>query len=87
MEHLILREFNEEDWQAVHEYASDPKVVRYVEWGPNTEKETRDFISRAMASYEEAPRREYQFTVILREKDRLIGACDIHLLNPQHQEP
>lgn len=37
---LILREFKEKDWQAVHEYASDPEVVRYLTWGPNKEGDT-----------------------------------------------
>ena len=85
-ERLVLREFTEGDWQAVHEYASDPEVVGYVHWGPNTEEETRDFIRRAMASYREKPRRDWQFAVILKEEDRLIGACDIHLLDRRHQE-
>ncbi len=85
-EPLVLREFTEGDWQAVHEYASDSEVVRYMEWGPNTEKETRDFIRRAMASYGEKPRHDYQFAVVLKEEDRLIGACGLHVSNPDHQE-
>ena len=43
-ERLVLREFNEDDWRAVHEYASDPKVVRYMDWGPNTQEETLSLI-------------------------------------------
>jgi len=85
-ERLALREFTEGDWQAVHEYASDPEVVRYMDWGPNTEKETRDFIRRAMTSRREKPRRDYEFAVILKKEDRLIDACGIHLLDPRHQE-
>ena len=85
-ERLVLREFTKGDWQAVHEYASDPEVVCYMDWGPNTEKETRDFIRRAMASYREKPRYGYQFAVILKEEDRLIGACGLHVSNPDHRE-
>jgi len=85
-ERLVLREFTKGDWQAVHEYASDPEVVCHVEWGPNTEKETRDFIKRAMASYREKPRCGYQFAVILKEEDRLIGACGLHVSNRDHRE-
>ncbi|BBD69299.1 GCN5-related N-acetyltransferase [Nostoc commune NIES-4072] len=33
---LILRDFVESDWQAVHQYASDREVVRYLTFGPNT---------------------------------------------------
>ena len=83
---LVLREFTKGDWQAVHEYASDPEVVRYMDWGPNAEKETRDFIRRAMASYEKDPRREYQFAVTLEKENRLIGSCGLCVSNPDHQE-
>ena len=83
---LALREFTEGDWQAVHEYASDPEVVCYMDWEPNTEKETRDFIKRAMASCREKPRRNYQFAVVLKKEDRLIGACGLHVSNADHQK-
>ena len=38
---VLLRDFEQVDWQAVHSYASDPEVVRYMDWGPNTEDETK----------------------------------------------
>jgi len=31
---LLLREFVFEDWTAMHEYASDPEVVRWALFGP-----------------------------------------------------
>ena len=85
-ERIVLREFTEGDWQAVHEYASDSEVVRYMEWGPNAEKETRDFIKRAMESRRKKRRRDYQFAVILKEEDRLIGSCGLCVSNPNYQE-
>ncbi len=85
-ERLVLREFTERDLQAVYEYASDPEVVCYMVWGPNTQEETRDFIRRAMASHGEKPRRDYQFAVVLKEEDRLIGSCGLQVSNPDHQE-
>jgi len=83
---LILREFNELDWrQAVHEYASDPQVVRYMTWGPNTRKESQGFIQRAISRQQEEPRRNYGFAVVLKAEDRLIGGCGIHISNPDDQ--
>jgi RimJ/RimL family protein N-acetyltransferase len=52
---LILREFKEADWKPVHSYASDPEVVRYVDWGPNTVEETQNFIQRAITTQKEQP--------------------------------
>ena len=45
-ERLRLREITQEDFQAVHEYASNPETVRYMPFGPNTMEETQEFIDR-----------------------------------------
>jgi RimJ/RimL family protein N-acetyltransferase len=74
---LMLREITQEDFQGVHEYASDPETVKYMPFGPNTEEETREFIRRNMKQQED-PRTEYGFGIILKEEDRFIGACGIH---------
>ncbi len=83
---LIVREFNENDWQAVHEYSSDPQVVRFMSWGPNTEEETQAFVRRVVASQAAKPRIRYEFAVILRSKDRLIGNCCLLISSPSHRE-
>ncbi|HUP58536.1 MAG TPA: hypothetical protein VM598_13850 [Bdellovibrionota bacterium] len=33
---IVLREWEEPDWLAAHEYARDPEVVKYETWGPNS---------------------------------------------------
>ncbi|MBM3308022.1 MAG: GNAT family N-acetyltransferase [Candidatus Eisenbacteria bacterium] len=78
---LVLREFREDDWSAVHEYASDPEVVRYMPWGPNSEEDTRAFIERALALRSGDPRKGYEFAVTLRDGGRLIGGCGIHAMS------
>jgi [ribosomal protein S5]-alanine N-acetyltransferase len=40
-ERLILREYDPDDFDAVHAYASDPRVATFVEWGPNQPEDTR----------------------------------------------
>jgi [ribosomal protein S5]-alanine N-acetyltransferase len=47
-ERLILRDFREEDWREAHEYGSDAETVKYMPFGPNTEEETKDFITRTL---------------------------------------
>ncbi len=83
---LLLREFEKGDWQAVHEYASDPTVVRYAHWGPNSEAQTRSFIQRALSLQEEEPRSNFEFAVVLVEGDRLVGACGNRVSNPEARE-
>ena len=41
---LILREFNENDFAAVHAYASDIENIKYMIWGPNSEDDTVNFL-------------------------------------------
>lgn len=82
----MLREFEERDWRAVHEYACDPKVVRYMQWGPNSEAQTRSFIRRALSLQEEKPRWSFEFAVVLTNTERLVGACGIRVSNPEARE-
>ena len=54
---LILREFQGDDFDAIHAYGSDPEVARYMVWGPNTPQETRVFLDRALDAQAVWPRR------------------------------
>lgn len=83
---LILREFKEKDWQAVHEYASDPEVVRYLTWGPNKEGDTRAFVRRAIVRQQEQSRLHYEFAVVLKREGQLIGGCGINISDTHHKE-
>jgi ribosomal-protein-alanine N-acetyltransferase len=74
---LTLRDFAYEDWQAVHRYAVDPEVVRYMVWGPNTEAETQQFVRRTLEQQSAEPRRHFGLAVTLNADARLIGACNI----------
>jgi RimJ/RimL family protein N-acetyltransferase len=80
-ERLLLREFVKDDFQQVHEYATDPKVVRFMEWGPNTRENTKNFIGRAIKSQKENPRRNYTLAITLKEEKTLIGGCKVYISN------
>ncbi|MGY0038206.1 GNAT family N-acetyltransferase [Pedobacter sp. NJ-S-72] len=49
-ERLILREYNESDWEAVHEYAKKEEILIYENWGPNSEADTKEFIGNVLES-------------------------------------
>jgi len=83
-EPLLLRDFIEDDWQAVHEYAVDPEVVRFMDWGPNTEQQTKDFIARTIGHRQEEPRRAFELAVVLKDSNRLIGGCGLRISRPEH---
>ncbi|MFL5807146.1 MAG: GNAT family N-acetyltransferase [Roseiflexaceae bacterium] len=83
---LALRDFAAEDWFAVHGYAADPEVARYMDWGPNSDAETRAFIERVLVIRQAAPRRDFELAITLRADGRLIGGCGIHVSNPRNRE-
>lgn len=74
---LILRNYQENDWEQVHEYGSIPEFSQFETWGPNTEDETKKFV-HIMTKQACAPDRfVFDFAVCLREGGRLIGGCGI----------
>lgn len=78
---LILREFEDEDWVSVHEYASDAEVSKYMEWGPNTEKETRNFVKGARHFRREDPRRHYEMAIYHKGDKRLMGGVGLTIFD------
>ncbi len=74
---LELRDFTSGDFAAVHEYASDPRVTQYLWWGPNSEKETQAFLSKACAALEEKPRRNFELAIVERATHCIIGGCSL----------
>lgn len=75
---LLLRPFREDDFAAVHAYACDPEVCRYMTWGPNTEEETRAFLAGVIARAGDEPRLEFDWAVTLREGGGLLGGCGLY---------
>ena len=78
-ERLILRKFKEDDFAAVHSYASCAENINYMVWGPNSEEQTRAFINMAIAEANETPCMNYQYAAIKKDTNDLIGACNIAL--------
>jgi RimJ/RimL family protein N-acetyltransferase len=78
-ERLLLRDFRGDDFEAVHAYATDLEVVRYMTWGPNSEADTRDFLKRAQSHVQVDPRVGFELAVIRERSDDLIGGVGLHV--------
>ncbi len=74
---LILREFVEDDWPAVLAYQRDPRYLPYYEWTDRTPGDVQRFVQMFLDQQEEHPRHKFQFAVVLKDKQRLIGNCGI----------
>jgi [ribosomal protein S5]-alanine N-acetyltransferase len=83
---LVLRPFKESDWEEVHVYGSDPKVCEFMEWGPNTLGDTRDFVHRSMRLARQHPRVGYEFAIEEKSDARLIGSIGLYLHEPKRQQ-
>jgi RimJ/RimL family protein N-acetyltransferase len=82
-ERLVLRELLDSDFEAVHAYAADLDVVRYMEWGPNSEAETRQFLGCAQSHASKNPRIVFELAVVDTQTDRLIGSIGLHTKGTQ----
>ena len=81
-ERLLIRDFTEADFAAVHTYGSDPEVVRYMVFAPSTFESTREHLVRCMTLAREQPRRWYDMGVVLKSSDELIGGITLDVFNP-----
>ena len=79
---LILREFREDDLPSIQAYAQDPEVVRYMEWGPNTPDETRQFFELRLQDQRTWPRLAFSLAVEARAEGRMIGAVRLDVSDP-----
>ena len=84
-ERLIIRDFREEDWHDVHQYGSDPEVVKYMPFGPNTEEDTKAFIQRTLNNQRAEPRTHFNFALIQKQDNKLIGACEVWIKSAENK--
>jgi [ribosomal protein S5]-alanine N-acetyltransferase len=83
---LLLREFEEEDWQAVLVYQSDPRYLRYYPWTQRTEQDVHAFVRMFLAQREEEPRTKFQLAITLAPQGQLIGNAGIRMNTPDAEE-
>jgi len=77
---LNLREFAQSDFDAIFAYSSDPRVTRYLFFGPRDADSTADYLEGLLASQRERPRTRFELGVEEIATGRLIGACDLSLI-------
>jgi ribosomal-protein-alanine N-acetyltransferase len=77
---LNLREFVSSDLEAIHAYSSDPRVTRYLFFGPRDADSSAEYLEELLASQREQPRTRFELAVEEMATARLIGACDLSLI-------
>ncbi|MCE7999247.1 MAG: GNAT family N-acetyltransferase [Rhodobiaceae bacterium] len=86
-ERLCLREFCRSDADALHAYASQEEVTRYLMWGPNDRQASETQLSSFIEAAAAQPRTVYELALSLRADGRVIGALCLYLDDASDQEP
>jgi ribosomal-protein-alanine N-acetyltransferase len=77
---LTLREFVKADLDSIRAYSADPRVTRYMFFGPRDAQSTADYLDGLLASQREVPRTRFELAVVEDISGRLIGACELSLI-------
>ena len=82
-ERLILRRMVRRDAADLYRYASDPRVSRYLLWQPHPSLiYTERYLEEVLRQYR--AHTFYDFALILKEEDRMIGTCGFTRIDPDH---
>jgi RimJ/RimL family protein N-acetyltransferase len=87
-ERLRLREVEDDDWQVVFAYQSDPRYQRFESLKYDLQKDVQRLMREFMHWQHEQPRRKFQLAITLRADQALIGTCGIRkaVVNTQEAE-
>jgi ribosomal-protein-alanine N-acetyltransferase len=77
---LRLREFLLTDFDAIHAYSSDPRVTKYLFFGPRDADATAEYLEGLLESQREVPRTRFELAVEETATGRVIGACDLSVI-------
>ncbi|KUG58161.1 GNAT family N-acetyltransferase [Nesterenkonia jeotgali] len=80
---LVLREFVSGDVDGVHNYAADPQVCRYMDWGPNTLAQTEAFVREVVTASSSST--QDSFTWAVTADDVVVGACSVSVTSAAHR--
>ncbi|MEV4760376.1 GNAT family N-acetyltransferase [Micromonospora sp. NPDC049559] len=82
---LLLREFAPADHPPVHAFASDPRVTRFTDWGPNTPEETTTFLREVTHDARALPRTRFGLAVVERAEGLLVGSIELRVTSAAHR--
>ena len=84
-ERLVLRSAEAKDAKAIYKYRSDSETNKYQGWIPKTIDDVETFISKISKQINE-PETWFQFVIIEKETQKVVGDLGIHFLNDEQAE-
>ena len=80
-----MREFQPADEADIHDYASDPEVSRWMDWGPNTPRMTKRVLAGWLRAQVQWPRKKVELAIELRAEKRMIGGIRLEIRDERHR--
>ena len=84
-ERLIMRPITLDDKRAIFEYRRDKEVNKYQGWIPETVEDAEIFIGKISKEIN-VPETWFQFVIIEKEYQKIIGDLGIHFLDLENQQ-
>lgn len=82
---LLFRELKQEDWKKIHTYASKEEVSQFQPWGPNSEKDTQDYVQHLVYEIRQSEPRKHAWAILRASDEELIGVAELTILDAYHQ--
>lgn len=76
---ITLRPIRAGDLDRVHSWGADPRSSRFQAWGPNSEAESRTYVSEAVAAWDADPQVRFPFCAV--DSGLVIGMGELKIVN------
>lgn len=76
-ERVLLREFADDDVDALLAVHADPQVMRYYDPEVGTREHARSLVTMFIDWANESPRRNFQLAIVESSTGRLVGSCGV----------
>ena len=85
-ERLYLRTLREDDDESIFNYRSDSIINQYQGWIPKTIADVNDFIKNRVSPIIDRVDTWYQFAIIKKDQNKLIGDMGVHFLDSDKKQ-
>jgi ribosomal-protein-alanine N-acetyltransferase len=83
---VLIREYREEDIDAIYLHTSDSAVVEHLPWGPLNRETAARFVRKAIRETSDVPRMRFDLAVCLEDETILIGGCGLFINSVVNRE-
>jgi len=83
-ERILLRDWCDDEVDAMHRWRGDPVVTRFLSWGSASREESARHLAECLEDQRAAERERFFLAVALRESGRVIGSAGMHYRSRSH---